>query len=45
VVTASLVVLAAAATPPLPLALTVALPGLVAAGLAADVVRPSRRGS
>jgi hypothetical protein len=44
-VTASLVVLAAAATPPLPLALTVALLGLVAAGLAAaDVVRPSRRG-
>ena len=43
-VTAVLVVLAAVATPPLPLALTVALIGLLAAGLvAADVVRPPRR--
>jgi low temperature requirement protein LtrA len=42
--TALLVVLAAVATPPLPLALTVALIGLVAAGLVtADVVRPPRR--
>jgi low temperature requirement protein LtrA len=43
-VTAVLVVLAAVATPPLPLALSVALIGLLAAGLvAADVVRPPRR--
>jgi low temperature requirement protein LtrA len=43
-VTAVLVVVAAVATPPLPLALTVALIGLVAAGLiAADVLRPPRR--
>jgi low temperature requirement protein LtrA len=43
-VTAVLVVLAAAATPPLPLALTVALVGLIVAGLvAADLVRPPRR--
>jgi low temperature requirement protein LtrA len=43
-VTASLIVVAAVATPPLPLALTVALIGLIAAGLvAADVVRPPRR--
>jgi low temperature requirement protein LtrA len=42
--TALLVVLAAVATPPLPLALTVALIGLVAAGLVtADVIRPPRR--
>ncbi len=42
-VTALLVVLAAVATPPLPLALAVALIGLVAAGLVtADVVRPPR---
>ena len=42
-VTALLVVLAAVATPPLPLALTVALIGLLVAGLvAADVVRPPR---
>jgi low temperature requirement protein LtrA len=42
-VTALLVVLAAVATPPLPLAVTVALVGLLAAGLvAADVVRPPR---
>jgi low temperature requirement protein LtrA len=42
--TAVLVVLAAVATPPLPLALTVALIGLIAAGLvAADIVRPPRR--
>jgi low temperature requirement protein LtrA len=45
-VTAALVVLAAVATPPLPLALAVALIGLVVAGLvAADVVRPPRRGT
>jgi low temperature requirement protein LtrA len=45
-VTALLVVLAAVATPPLPLALTIALIGLIVAGLvAADVVRPPRRGS
>jgi hypothetical protein len=45
-VTALLVVLAAFATPPLPLALTVALIGLLVAGLvAADVVRPPRRGT
>jgi low temperature requirement protein LtrA len=43
-VTALLVVAAAAATPALPLALTVALTGLVAAGLvAADLLRPPRR--
>jgi low temperature requirement protein LtrA len=43
-VTALLVVLAAVATPPLPLAVTVALIGLLAAGLvAADVLRPPRR--
>jgi low temperature requirement protein LtrA len=43
-VTALLVVLAAAATPPLPLALTVALIGLIVAGLVtADIVRPPRR--
>jgi low temperature requirement protein LtrA len=43
-VTAVLVVLAAVATPPLPLALTVALIGVIAAGLvAADLVRPPRR--
>jgi low temperature requirement protein LtrA len=42
--TAALVMLAAAATPPLPLALTVALTGLIVAGLvAADLVRPPRR--
>jgi low temperature requirement protein LtrA len=42
--TAVLVVLAAVATPPLPLALTVALIGLIVAGLvAADLVRPPRR--
>jgi low temperature requirement protein LtrA len=42
--TALLVVVAAVATPPLPLAVSVALSGLVAAGLvAADVVRPPRR--
>jgi hypothetical protein len=40
------VVLAAVATPPLPLALTIALIGLIAAGLVtADVVRPPRRGT
>jgi low temperature requirement protein LtrA len=45
-VTAVLVVLAAVATPPLPLALTVALIGLIVAGLvAADVVRPPRSGT
>jgi low temperature requirement protein LtrA len=43
-VTALLVVLAAVATPPLPLALTVALVGVIAAGLvAADIVHPPRR--
>jgi low temperature requirement protein LtrA len=43
-VTALLVVLATVATPPLPLAVTVALIGLLPAGLvAADVVRPPRR--
>jgi low temperature requirement protein LtrA len=43
-VTGVLVVLAAVATPPLPLALTVALIGLLVAGLVtADVVRPPRR--
>jgi low temperature requirement protein LtrA len=43
-VTAVLVVLPAVATPPLPLALTVALIGLLVAGLvAADVVHPPRR--
>ena len=43
-VTAVLVVVAAVATPPLPLALTIALIGLIAAGLvAADIVRPPRR--
>jgi low temperature requirement protein LtrA len=43
-VTALLVVLAAVATPPLPLAVTVALIGLLPAVLvAADVVRPPRR--
>ena len=43
-VTAVLVVLTAVATPPLPLALTVALIGLIVAGLvAADLVRPPRR--
>jgi low temperature requirement protein LtrA len=43
-VTALLVLVAAVATPPLPLAVTVALTGLVAAGLvAADLVRPPRR--
>jgi len=43
-VTALLVVVAAVATPPLPLALAVALIGLIAAGLvAADIVRPPRR--
>jgi low temperature requirement protein LtrA len=43
-VTALLVVLAAVATPPLPLAVTVALVGLLAAGLVAvDVLRPPRR--
>jgi low temperature requirement protein LtrA len=43
-VTAVLVVLAAVATPPLPLALTVALIGLITAGLVAvDSVRPPRR--
>jgi low temperature requirement protein LtrA len=43
-VTGLLVVLAAAAAPPLPLALTVALTGLIAAGLVAtDVLRPARR--
>jgi low temperature requirement protein LtrA len=42
--TAVLVVLAAVATPPLPLAPTVALIGLIVAGLvAADLVRPPRR--
>ena len=42
--TAVLVVLAAVATPPLPLALTIALIGLIVAGLvAADLVRPPRR--
>jgi len=42
--TAVLVVLAAVATPPLPLALTVALIGLIVAGLvAADLVRPPQR--
>jgi low temperature requirement protein LtrA len=41
--TALLMVLAAVATPPLPLAVTVALIGLLAAGLVAvDVVRPPR---
>jgi len=36
-------VVAAIATPPLPLALTIALIGLIAAGLvAADIVRPPR---
>jgi low temperature requirement protein LtrA len=45
-VTAVLVVSAAVAAPPLPLALTVALIGLLVAGLvAADVVRPPRRGT
>ena len=45
-VTALLVVLAAVATPPLPLALTVALIGLIVAALvAADIVRPPRRGT
>jgi low temperature requirement protein LtrA len=44
-VTALLVVLAAAATPPLPLALAVALIGLIVAGLvAADLVWPGHRG-
>jgi low temperature requirement protein LtrA len=43
-VTALLVILAAVATPPLPLALTVALIGLLTAGLVtADVIRPPRR--
>jgi low temperature requirement protein LtrA len=43
-VTALLVVLAAVATPPLPLAVTIGLIGLLAAGLVtADVVRPPRR--
>jgi hypothetical protein len=43
-VTALLMVVAAVATPPLPLARTVALIGLLAAGLvAADVVHPPRR--
>jgi hypothetical protein len=43
-VTALLVVLAAVASAPLPLALTVALIALIAAGLVtADVVRPPRR--
>jgi hypothetical protein len=43
-VTAFLVLVAAAATPPLTLALTVALIGLTVAGLvAADIVRPPRR--
>jgi low temperature requirement protein LtrA len=43
-VTALLVILAAVVTPPLPLALTIALIGLIAAGLvAADVVRPPPR--
>jgi low temperature requirement protein LtrA len=43
-VTAVLVVLAAVATPPLPLALSVALTGLIVAGLVtADIVRPARR--
>jgi hypothetical protein len=42
-VTALLVVVAAVATPPLPLAGAVALLGLIAAGLVtADLVRPSR---
>jgi len=37
-------VVAAIATPPLPLDLTIALIGLIAAGLvAADIVRPPRR--
>jgi low temperature requirement protein LtrA len=45
-VTALLVVLAAVATPPLPLALTVGVIGLIVAGLvAADIVRPPRRGT
>ena len=45
-VTALLVMLAAVATPPLPLALAVALIGLIVAGLvAADVVRPPRSGT
>jgi hypothetical protein len=45
-VTAVLVVLAAVATPPLPPALTVGVIGLIVAGLvAADVVRPPRRGT
>jgi len=44
--TAVLVVLAAVATPPLPLALTVGVIGLIVAGLvAADIVRPPRRGT
>jgi low temperature requirement protein LtrA len=43
-VTALLVVVAAVATPPLPLAVTVALAGLVAAGLVTlDLVRPPRQ--
>jgi low temperature requirement protein LtrA len=43
-VTAVLILAAAVATPPLPLAATVALTGLIAAGLvAADIVRPPRR--
>jgi low temperature requirement protein LtrA len=43
-VTAFLVLVAAVATPPLTLALTVALIGLTVAGLvAADIVRPPRR--
>jgi low temperature requirement protein LtrA len=43
-VTALLILVAAVATPPLPLAATVALTGLLAAGLVAvDVVRPPRR--
>jgi low temperature requirement protein LtrA len=43
-VTALLVILAAVATPPLPLAVTIALIGLIVAGLVtADVLRPPRR--
>jgi low temperature requirement protein LtrA len=44
--TALLVILAAVATPPLPLALSIALIGLIVAGLVtADVLRPPRRGT
>jgi hypothetical protein len=43
-VTALLIMVTAAATPPLPLAVTVALIGLLAAGLVtADLVHPPRR--